>query len=252
MDTFDLCDIIPQTSIYIGGGGSGGKSYLARNIKHILQMKYNVESISLHVSQLLNGSLQLIYLVSEERLPYGDYSIYLNNVLQQKLYHNVVFTYSLMPFGIAKVLTEFDILFIENRESYLYKKYICDTYYNNNPPFNCDDIFNNYDESYGFIVLQKDKPLQTCRAESPDTFHKIVYNNNLSYKDIDTLLNKIKNGYSMYYNPYNDLWNVLYNKLEDKKKKFSYILWCVQNSVNYDMWLPSDVNLMILWMVVFT
>lgn len=237
--SFELSDLPPQTSIYIYGGHNSGKTYLKNNIVYVLKKIYDLPLSDLPTEPcVLSKSITFI----DDNYIAVDYK-YLNKILSEKKYHNIII--GLNPTFQVQTLRYFDFVFIQNNLTYIQKKYMSNIYNCNPLSENCEEIINNYDEKYGFIVVQKDKPLRTYCAENFKTYSTIYENNKLSYDIVSNLINKIENCTSIFHVPYCTFHNELLDKLTEIKK-VHYILWCFKHNINFDTWLPLEIYYTIL------
>ena len=103
-----------------------------------------------------------------------------------------------------------------------------------------DDIQKNL-HSYKSLVIQKDKPLTTYRAENADTYFTKYIESYLYQNQTELLINSIKSGYSMFHDC--DQNNTIYVNLLGKLsfiKKCYYINWCMKM---FDPFVPIELRI---------
>jgi len=219
MDIFDICDIKPNIGINIIGTPICKKPNLLYNIMFVLRKKYcDVNYVSKNTYPL---HCKCIY--QKKSYPYNTFyiNVYDDNIIP-KLKCNITF---------MSIKTNDDIK--QKIYKYYYKNLLC-----------YDTI--NYDIPDTFIILQKKQLPKICYLENPETFFLYSSNAHLYYDKNNILINKIKNGYSIYHNIDGKIYNLLLEKLK-KLKHMHYIYHVLINNVL----LPTELKIYILKMYIF-
>lgn len=243
--SFDLCDIKEGDTIHIIGNRNSGISYLIASILQVLIQKYGLNTAE-HTD---NEFFEICDFENNKRpnnvLVIDDTVEITPNML--KLFGGDSF------FAIIKGSNEildipFDITMISTDIGKLGIDFIQDTTnkYIIQPS---DDNAENYDEKYGFIVLQNNYPLRTCKAENKNTYINYCDNNKWNYTKLNNVLYKIENGYSGFHRKRGELHSKIIRNKNMLKQQYEIIFIVKYNEqfdVNNNLWLPSDVNNVVL------
>ncbi len=222
-----LYDVIkPNIDIKIIGPSDCGKTKLTTNILAILNKKYFIDA-------------KLVYLgVHNNNRAIATIHAY---TLYNEIFHIVEYSSDYEPKSILEPPGH--ISFIHSNllnKQQLLKKY--------NNLLSDDEI--NYSSQYAFFVTSLAEPLQLCETEI-ETSYLTKYNENpFCYNNVRNLIFNIKNNYSLYHNENGELYEKLHLRLKELEDKICNIKLCMKHG-NDNLWLPSELNLVIINMFIY-
>ena len=260
LDTFDLIDIKPNTHINIIGLRGTGKTYLVKNIIHILKIKYNCTCMIVSPSSMmyyyydfhrddhlffsinnLLANTELIMLTTIIVLDdcidnlHGGY--YHPDVVElfSHNFHNII-TIHHRPIHNPYIKYDINFLFKIN--------FLCNIERIYNDMINIKlysiedflDILNKSTTNYHVLAIQKNNPLMISSAENITTYDLYYKNCGLYHNRIVTLLNRIQCGYSMYYDK---ISYKLRDNLEYIKCCCTWL--CLRNSSEITVRMPPEI-----------
>ena len=220
-NTFDIVDIMPHTCISIIGKTSTRNKALIKKIMHILNAKYDVKPIIVsndadtitfrdygyphHSIKRLTMSKFLITsktVLIFDNSSYNDdqMNLFCNFLLELDInFHNIIICCT-EECEKKKLCIPYDIHFIipayDSQKQKIYDQYI-DKQVCSLDNFN--SLFKYTKGKQGFsLVIQNGKP-SVYQAETIDTYYKYFFECNLFRERNISLLNRIKNGYSMFH-----------------------------------------------------
>lgn len=236
-NTFDISDIMPHTCISIIGRTSTRSQALLKNIIHILNVKYDIEFILVsicaenvtlsnhsypHYSMeelIMNKSLvtSKTVLIFDNRAYDDDYMNSFSDFLStlNGNFHNIVVCYMekcikenlCIPYDIYSIFPQY-----VGQQQKIYDRFI-DKEFCSFDTF--DSVFRHAKE--GFSLVVQDGRLSVCQAENTDTYYTYYFECDLFYDRNISLLNRIKDGYSMFHKYDSPIsqslqFNITYNK----------------------------------------
>ncbi len=187
---FHLVDLKPDTNIKAIGPNNCGKSFLLRNILHILQIK--------GCTLVQNKNTQYTYSHQNNQL-----SVF--NIEKSNDYN----------------IDEDGLIFMH--ATYVRDMVVHDGTYEF---YNKEEFLN----KYMFFVLRNNEILYKCEAEYSSSTYLQIYNKNpFCYDNVTKLMSNIKNKYSLYHKTDNELDHILKLKLDELYIIYSTI-FCVKNN----------------------
>ncbi len=268
ISAFEIDEIKPNTNISIIGKRGMGKTYLIKNIIHILKTIHNskiiivspkeicgteYDNVYAHIYRNRNDLLNMKECITPNTILILDDCIPMNNssfcerfipMLRETPCRNLIILQQ-MSFAIGTIY--YDIIMTFRESSYIHIKKIYDKYVDQNI-YSFDKftaIMSEHTRKYGCLVIQDDQPIKKYKAENPQTYWSDYRAAGLYYDKLDKLINKINNGHSEYHQIHGDLHNMLRCKLDDITHT-CVILLCMNLTTKNDIWLPSELKSEIL------
>ncbi len=227
MDQIYLYNLIkPDIDIKIIGSSNCGKTVLTDNILTILNKKYLISPARIYFDAHNNNSkIEKVY----------AYTSYGKRFYILEYSSNYEPTSRSQPPGhISFVNTEYI-----NKKTLLRK-------YNNL----LSDGEINYSSPHTFFIASLRKPLQLCETEIDTTYLTKYSENPFCYYNVRNLVFNIKNRHSLYNDENGKLYGELQSRLKELDDKICHIKLCMKH-VNDNLWLPSELNLVIINMFIY-
>jgi hypothetical protein len=270
MEIFDLATIKPNASIQIIGKHGIGKTYLIKNIMHLVNVQYKVEFIIICPNAKYNNCYNGVvykslyyslidFLSAKIDIKENTILVFDNCLSNKKDYDDIVcaskkgFRNIIFSFSIAIYTIKTDLIFclaesVTMNKLKVYNKY-CD---HNMFPFDIfNEIYDSYTMNYHALVIHRDKTIKQCCAENKNTYIKLYQDTFLSYDKTVNIIYRIYHNHSMYYQTDGFLYLKLWNNI-DFISKCSHILFCFKQLPyeTSEYWLPFEIRMIILLSVV--
>ncbi len=218
LQEFDLTKIEPCINIIIVGDNMLRKEMMEQTILQILRTKMNNNGFGYKMYESHNTT------VKTKRYYTGkDTSIRFRITI---LIGNEWFAIDYSNYDLVFVHSQF-----ENKNLIMDKYNIL------------NDIIN-YSSEDDFFVIQKEN-IQICKPETYRTYFELHDKNPFCYNNILKLKENIIYGYSVFHIIDGSLHKKLQLRLKDLDI-IHFIVFCVENNENNNVWLPKEINLEII------